>query len=824
MAAVIIYFLELLARAENYRFVVILVEYTYMSDRSILIRAIVFLLLTFHFINGLAASKSDPSSSEPQSLNGQDWIKSQLTNEADQKINDFLGQFGTARANFNTGDHFDGSALDLLLPLYDRPDSLLYSQWGWRRQNSRNTLNWGLGWRYQPGNGWLFGGNVFLDDDITGDNRRAGLGLELWRDYLKLSVNGYAGTTDWHTSDLHADYDEKPANGFDIRMAAFLPDYPQLGGVLKYEKYYGKDVALFDDDTLQNNPYAVTAGVTYTPIPLLDLALEQKKGSGQQHDTHVEMNITWRPGVSLNSQLDPQEVSTTRALDVSRYDVADRNYQVVLQYKKKQLIRVSLPAHLQGYGGDTTRVNATVTSRHPVTAIDWDMHQLTAAGGNWRLLTMDSVEITFPPYQSGGNNLFEIGAIARDDQGNASPEAWSTGEVLYSDDDDKPTRTGTLTVVSDNAKADGLSYNRVQASITDDSGTPLKGETITFQASNGAQITPQSGQTDADGLLSATLTSTQPGESEVIANLKQGGSRSVMTHFVGDAPPVETLTVISDNARANGSASNSVQVRVTDDSGTPLKGENITFQATNGAQITPQSGQTDADGLLSATLTSTQPGESEVTASLDGGESQQVVTHFLGDTLLTLKVIKDNAVGDNIETDEVEAWVTDTQGQPAPGIPVTFSALSGFAEVDTPQATTDAQGRATTTIRSKVTHNTVTVQASTDDNKTDTTEVHFYPMSYRSEIERNNAPADGKSEDVFAVTLTRYDGSPAAGKTVNFESRFPGMTLSRSSGLTDSQGVARVSATAIRPGRYLLITEAPGAATWQTPLIFTAPR
>lgn len=793
-----------------------------MSEYRSPARFVATLILIFPLVCSQAAESTDLQ--ESASVNGRDWVSTQLASEVDRKVNDFLSQFGTVRANFNTGDQLNGSALDLLLPLYDRPDSLLYSQWGWRRKNSRNTLNWGLGWRYQPGNGWLFGSNVFLDDDITGDNRRAGFGLELWRDYLKLSVNGYVGTTNWRTSEQRSGYDEKPADGFDVRMAAFLPAYPQLGGMLKYERYYGQNVALFDDDTLQSDPSAVTAGLTYTPFPLLDLAVEQKSGSGQRHDTRVDMNIVWRPGVSLNRQLDPREVGTIRSLDVSRYDLADRNYTVVLQYKKEQLIRLSLPAHLQGYGGDTARVNATVTSHNPIAGIDWDMHQLTAAGGSWRPVTTDSVEITFPPYQSGKGNLFEIGAIARDNQGNVSPEAWSTGEVLYSDHDDTPARTGTLTVVADNAKADGVARNRVQASVTDDKGTPLKGEAVTFRAADGAQITPQSGQTDADGQLSATLTSTTPGVSEVTASLQKGGSRSVITHFVGDAPPVETLNIIANNARANGVAGNRVQARVTDDKGTALKGETVTFRASNGAQITPQSGQTDADGQLSAVLTSTTPGDSVVTATLPEGGSQSVTTHFLGETRLDLVVLRDNAIGDNTETDEVEAAVTDTQGRPAPGVAVTFRTLSGFAEVDTPQVTTDADGRASTTVRSQITHNTVSIEASTDDGKTSTTEVHFYPMGYSEETERNNAPADGVSTDIFAVTLTRPDGSPAVGKVVTFESRSSGMHLSGSTALTDSQGVARVSATSTRPGRYTLITKAAGAATWQTPLTFTAPR
>ncbi|VTR48614.1 Invasin [Serratia fonticola] len=34
-----------------------------------------------------------------------------------------------------------------------------------------------------------------------------------------------------------------------------------------FEQYRGDEVALFGKDDRQKNPYAVTAGINYTPIP-----------------------------------------------------------------------------------------------------------------------------------------------------------------------------------------------------------------------------------------------------------------------------------------------------------------------------------------------------------------------------------------------------------------------------------------------------------------------------------------------------------------------------------------------------------------------------
>lgn len=94
-----------------------------------------------------------------------------------------------------------------------------------------------------------------------------GGGAEVATDYLKFSANTYFGLTGWHQSRDFSSYDERPADGFDIRTEAYLPAYPQLGGKLMYEKYRGDEVALFGKDDRQKDPHAVTLGVNYTPVP-----------------------------------------------------------------------------------------------------------------------------------------------------------------------------------------------------------------------------------------------------------------------------------------------------------------------------------------------------------------------------------------------------------------------------------------------------------------------------------------------------------------------------------------------------------------------------
>ncbi|WP_247719037.1 inverse autotransporter beta domain-containing protein [Morganella morganii] len=143
----------------------------------------------------------------------------------------WLNQFGTARVNLRVDSRFSlqNSSFDFLLPLYDTPDDVVFTQLGAREHDDLFTTNVGLGHRHFF-NQWMMGYNVFWDNSWRNVNRRYGLGLEIWRDNLRFSGNVYRGISGWHNSGQHEGYDERPADGWDIRTEGWLPAFPQLGG------------------------------------------------------------------------------------------------------------------------------------------------------------------------------------------------------------------------------------------------------------------------------------------------------------------------------------------------------------------------------------------------------------------------------------------------------------------------------------------------------------------------------------------------------------------------------------------------------------------
>lgn len=177
--------------------------------------------------------------------------------------------------------------------------------------DKRVEANLGLGMRHVTHSA-VVGGNSFLDYDFSHHHVRAGIGVEYWRDFLKLGVNSYLRLSNWKAP--YGNERERPANGWDIHTEAFLPDWPQLGVKLLYEQFYGEQVVLFGKDDRQHNPHAIGAGVSYTPFPLMTLSAEQRSRKAGSSDRRFGLQFHYQFSLPWERQLDPEAVRSTRHL------------------------------------------------------------------------------------------------------------------------------------------------------------------------------------------------------------------------------------------------------------------------------------------------------------------------------------------------------------------------------------------------------------------------------------------------------------------------------------------------------------------------------
>ncbi|MDE1483618.1 inverse autotransporter beta domain-containing protein [Xenorhabdus bovienii] len=641
---------------------------------------------------------ADVLSSSPSELAEQakSYALGKLKNTVSTEAQKWLSQFGTAKINFSLDrkGKLDNSSLDLLLPFYDnKADWLFFTQLGYRNKDSRNTLNLGLGGRYFTPD-WMYGVNTFFDHDITGKNKRLGLGGEAWTDYVKLSANTYWRLSDWQQSPNEKIYEERPANGFDLNGEFFLPAYPNLGGKLSYEQYFGDNVALFNRDTKQKNPSLARFGLNYTPIPLVTMGVDYKSGSGGRSETLFLANLNYRFGVPFSVQLSPDNVASMRTLAGSRYDLVERNNHIVLDYKKKTELQISLK-DINGYSGQQQEVPAKVVSDSP-SQVTWRVGDGNGFKDNGGQLPLhgNPIAITLPKYIYKGKNSYPIYARVQDDSSGQSKEAEMHVTVV-------PFIVKDTKITSDSESAYTLAATLTYGKDSDPAlpaGTVIDDVKWTVEPPDDAMTLnwDKSGKTNDKGQLTATITSTKAKKGKVY--LEMNGMPKVeigSVNFSGSGEPepkpkteiksliVKPETPISVND-PNGVFT--FVATVVDAEGVPLRNQKINPKwrlVRDNKNLTLEEGSdsTDGNGQLTATLRNKthQPAEDQVGLLIEGADeklSNSVVFTSEGEQPVSIQSVTVDPVGilEATGTDKDKytftAKVVDAKGWPYANQPV----------------------------------------------------------------------------------------------------------------------------------------------------------
>ncbi|TXE24600.1 inverse autotransporter beta-barrel domain-containing protein [Serratia marcescens] len=548
------------------------------------------------------------------------WAGSAVAGAAGDRLSQWLGQFGTARVQLDTDARFTlrNAQLDVLLPLYDRDDWLAFTQSSLHRTEDRTQANLGVGLRTFYDDAML-GGNAFLDHDLTGAHTRAGLGIEYWRDFMKLGANTYLRLSDWKTAQDLPDYEARPANGWDLRAEAWLPALPQLGGRLTFAQYYGDAVALFGRDRRQRDPYALTAGLDYTPVPLLTLSAAHSQGAAGENETRLGIAVQYRLGMPWSQQTDPAAVPALRTLAGSRHDLVARDNDIVLTYRKKTLIRLQTVAQMSGEPGELHSLEARVTSTHGLARIDWSAPALLAAGG--RLVqTGGDAGVRLPDYLpgAGADNVYTVSGVAVDREGNRSAPAQTRVTVRPPA---APTWRGTFLPAHTVLPADGRHTQTLTLTLTDARGQPadLPATAITVETGPRRGATVSAPVRQAPGVYSAIVTAGREAETLTLTPVVDGTRLPAATVTVGQGTPDpahSTFTVTPDRLTVGEKAT--LTFTAGDAGGAPLAGlaDDLTLR------ITDSDGRpVPAGAVTTGTVTESGSAPGTYTAPLAGAQA-----------------------------------------------------------------------------------------------------------------------------------------------------------------------------------------------------------
>ncbi|EFC4195092.1 inverse autotransporter beta-barrel domain-containing protein [Escherichia coli] len=641
------------------------------------------------------------------------WVASSASAQA----TDWLSRWGTARVSLGVDEDFSlkSSSFEFLHPWYETPDNLVFSQHTLHRTDDRTQTNHGIGWRYFTSS-WMSGVNMFIDHDLTSYHTRTGMGVEYWRDYLKLSGNGYLRLSNWRSApELDNDYEARPANGWDLRAEGWLPAWPQLGGKLVYEQYYGDEVALFGKDERQNDPHAITAGLSYTPVPLISFSAEQRQGKQGENDTRIGMELTLQPGHSLQKQLDPAEVAARRSLVGSRYDLVDRNNNIVLEYRKKELVRLTLTDPLKGKPGEVKSLVSSLQTKYALKGYDIEAASLQSAGGKVAVSGKD-IQVTIPPYRFTAmpetDNTYPIAVTAEDSKGNFSRREESMVVV------EKPTLSltdSTLSVDLQILLADGKSTSTLTYTARDSSGKPIPGMTLKTQVKGLQDFALSEWKDNGNGTYT-----------QIVTAGKTSGALSLMPQFNGDdiAKTPALIAIVANTAsRADSTietdqdnyvAGKPIVVKVTlrDDNGNGVTGRKELLKQTVKVDNTKADAVSawteESEGIYKASYTAHLIGD-KLTAQLTmpGWQTKHSDAFSIAgdkDTakIAAMQITANNAVARR-DHNTVAVTVRDVHQNLLQGQNVTFTVVNGaavFADPNGGIVTTDKDGIASVNLAS----------------------------------------------------------------------------------------------------------------------------
>ncbi|TCU06672.1 inverse autotransporter beta domain-containing protein [Vibrio crassostreae] len=274
----------------------------------------------------------------------QDYANQQLENS----VTAWLAPYATVDFTTNLLQNFKApsASLNALVPFYDFESQLLFTQFGYQLNDDdtflgRKFFNVGLGARYSTDE-YIVGLNGFFDHDITRSHQRASVGFEGFADYFKLTSNYYFPLSAWKDSPDFEMHQERVAKGFEVNVEGYLPSYSHLGASFTYEQYFGDEVDILGTKDKQSDPYAGALSVEYTPVPMISINSGITKAKGQDFRVNAGIDLTYRLGVPWDKQVSPASVDITRQLDGQRYDLVSRNNNIVLEYREKTTLTVSL--------------------------------------------------------------------------------------------------------------------------------------------------------------------------------------------------------------------------------------------------------------------------------------------------------------------------------------------------------------------------------------------------------------------------------------------------------------------------------------------------
>ncbi len=579
-------------------------------------------------------------------------------------------------------------------------------------------------------------------------------------------------------------------------------------------------MALFDKDDRQSNPHAITAGLNYTPFPLMTFSAEQRQGKQGENDTRFAVDFTWQPGSAMQKQLDPNEVAARRSLAGSRYDLVDRNNNIVLEYRKKELVRLTLTDPVTGKSGEVKSLVSSLQTKYALKGYNVEATALEAAGGKV-VTTGKDILVTLPPYRFTStpetDNTWPIEVTAEDVKGNFSNREQSMVVVQA------PTlsqKDSSVSLSTQTLSADSHSTATLTFIAHDAAGNPVIGLVLSTRHEGVQDITLSDWKDNGDGSYTQVLTTGA-----------MSGTLTLMPQLNGvdaaKAPAVVNIISVS-SSRTHSSikidkdrylSGNPIEVTVElrDENDKPVKEQKQQLNTAVSIDNVKPGVTTDwketADGVYKATYTAYTKGSGLTAKLLMQNWNEDLHTAgFIIDAnpqsakIATLSASNNGVLANENAANTVSVNVADEGSNPINDHTVTFAVLNGSATSFNNQNTakTDVNGLATFDLKSSKQEDN-TVEVTLENGVKQTLIVSFVGDSSTAQVDlqksKNEVVADGNDSATMTATVRDAKGNLLNDVKVTFNVNSAAAKLSQTE-VNSHDGIATATLTSLKNGDY----------------------
>jgi uncharacterized protein YjdB len=349
-----------------------------------------------------------------------------------------------------------------------------------------------------------------------------------------------------------------------------------------------------------------------------------------------------------------------------------------------------------------------------------------------------------------------------------------------------------VTVSPASASVDVGATSALQATVTNQFGNPMTGQTVTWSTGNATAATvSSSGVVTGVAAGPATITATSSG--------KSGTSNITVTAVPPPGPVVTTVTVAPTSASIVAGSATTLQATVKDQNGNVMTGQTVTWSTSSAAAATVNSsGVVTGVAAGSATITATSSGKAG-TSSITVTAVPPVVT--------TVTVAPTSASVVAGATTTLQATVKDQNGNLMTGQTVTWSTSNAAA------ATVNSSGVVTGVAAGSA---TITATSSGKTGTSSITVTAVPPVVTTVTIAPTSASVVAGSTTTLQATVKDQNGNVMTGQTVTWSTNNAAATVN-SSGLVSGVAAGSATITATSSGKMgtsnITVTAVSGGGT-----------